>query len=143
MRAFLLLILFGMSILPALAQEPGAAEETEEAEEEEEIVYETAYFAFVPAFVSNMQGKAKYIRTNIQIMTNRAEFLDEIKMHAPALRHEVLMVLAEKNGEDIMDNDGKEALRQELLAALGKALDEKVETKGLITDLFFTSYYVK
>ena len=135
MRAFLLLILIGLSSLAVYAADEPPAEE--------EVVHETAYYELKPSIVSNLHGKAKYIRTSIQLMTNRADLLHEIETHTPALRHEILMILAEKKGEDIMDNAGKEALRQELLAALNKVLNEKNEDKDLITDLFFTAYYVK
>lgn len=113
------------------------------AEEDEDIEYENAYFEITPDIVSNVKGKAKYIRTRIQLMTNRADMLYELETHAPLFRHVLLMNLVDKKGETIQTPQGKESLRKELLKALSKALDEKVETKGLLTDLFFTTYYVK
>jgi len=113
------------------------------AEDEEDINYETAYFEITPDIVSNVQGKAKYIRTKIQLMTNRADMLYEIETHAPVIRHTFLMTLVDKKGETIQTPQGKETLRKELLKAASAALDDKVETKGLLTDLFFTTYYVK
>lgn len=113
------------------------------AGDEEDIEYENAYFEISPDIVSNLQGKAKYIRTSIQLMTNRADMLYEIETHAPLFRHVFLMTLIDKKGESIQSPQGKESLRKELLKAASKALDEKVETKGLLTDLFFTTYYVK
>ena len=110
---------------------------------EDDIVYETAYFKIQPDIVSNVKGKAKYIRTSIQVMTDRADMLYEIETFDPMLRHVILMTLVDKKGEDIKSPEGKEALRVELKEALQEALDEKVSTKGLITDLFFTTYYVK
>ena len=113
------------------------------AEDEEDIVYENAYFEITPDIVSNLQGRAKYIRTHIQLMTNRADMLYELETHAPLFRHVFLMTLIDKKGESIQSPQGKESLRKELLKNASKALDEKVETKGLLTDLFFTTYYVK
>jgi flagellar basal body-associated protein FliL len=113
------------------------------AEEDENITYENAYYEISPDIVSNLQGQAKYIRTSIQLMTNRADMLYEIEAHAPLIRHVFLMTLIDKKGEAIKSPQGKEALRKELLEAASRALDEKIETKGLLTDLFFTTYYVK
>lgn len=127
----LLLVLFFLPLI-ALAED-----------EEENIVYENAYFEINPDIVSNVKGKAKYIRTRIQLMTNRADMLYEIETHAPLIRHVFLMTLVDKKGEAIQTPQGKEALRKELLKAASDALDEKIETKGLLTDLFFTTYYVK
>ena len=111
--------------------------------EDEDIAYETAYFEISPDIVSNLKGEAKYIRTRIQLMTNRADMLYELETHAPLFRHVLLMELVDQKGDKIKTPKGKEALRKKLLKALSKALDEKVEAKGLITDLFFTTYYVK
>lgn len=113
------------------------------AEEDEDIDYENAYFEITPDIVSNVKGKAKYIRTKVQLMTNRADMLYELETHAPLFRHVLLMNLIDKKGETIQTPQGKESLRKELLKELSRALDEKVETKGLLTDLFFTTYYVK
>ena len=115
----------------------------EDEESEEDIIYETAYYPISPDIVTNVKGKAKYIRTKIQIMTDRADMLWEIEEHDPLYRHVLLMILADKKGEDIKSPAGKESLRKEFLKALSDALDEKASTKGLIKDLFFTTYYVK
>ena len=111
--------------------------------EDEDIVYENAYLKMTPDLVSNVQGKNKYIRTSVQLMTNRADMLYQIEEHLPLIRHIFLMTLVDKNGEDIKSPEGKEALRKELLDSASKALDELTETKGLLTDLFFTTYYVQ
>lgn len=111
--------------------------------EDEEIVYENAYLKMSPDLVSNVQGKNKYIRTSVQLMTNRADMLYQIEEHLPLIRHIFLMTLVDKKGEDIKSPDGKEKLRKELLDNASKALDEHAETKGLLTDLFFTTYYVQ
>lgn len=112
------------------------------AEEEEDIAYETAYFEISPDIVSNLKDK-KYIRTHIQLLTNRADMLYELETHAPLFRHVFLMTLVDKEGAKIQTPQGKESLRKELLKNVSTALDEKVETKGLLTDLFFTTYYVQ
>ena len=111
--------------------------------EDEDIVYENAYLKMSPDLVSNVQGKSKYIRTSVQLMTNRADLLYQIEEHLPLIRHLFLMTLVDKKGEVIKSAKGKEALRKELLAIASKALDQHTETKGLLTDLFFTTYYVQ
>lgn len=110
---------------------------------EDDVTYETAYFDIAPDIVSNVQGKAKYIRTHIQLMTNRADLLYLLETHAPLFRHVLLMTLVDQKGEDIQTPKGKEKLRNKLRDALSEALDEKIDEKGIITDLYFTTYYVK
>jgi len=113
------------------------------AEDEEEIVYENAYIKLTPDLVSNLQGRKTYIRTAVQLMTNRAELIYHIEEHLPLIRHVFLMTLIDKDASDIKTAKGKEALRKEMLKAASKALDEKVPVKGLLTDVFFTTYHVK
>ncbi len=137
MRKILVFLLFFMLFSTAIAAD------VEEKAEDEDIEYQTAYFKIQPDIVSNLKGKSKYIRTSIQLQTNRAELLYQIETHAPYLRHVMLMTLVDQNGDQIKKPDGKESLRKELLAVVSAALDEKAENKGLITDLFFTTYYVQ
>ena len=111
--------------------------------EDEEIVYENAYIKLSPDLVSNLQGRKTYIRTAVQLMTNRAELMYHIEEHLPLIRHVFLMTLIDKKASDIKSPKGKEALRKEMLKAAAKALDEKVPVKGLLTDVFFTTYHVK
>lgn len=142
--ALLLISAAGAFFLLSGNDEDVADSETEvAAEENENIAYETAYFDISKDIVSNVQGKAKYLRAHIQLVTDRADMLYEIETHAPLYRHVILMTLVDKKGESIQTPKGKESLRQELLKTVSAALDNKIETKGLITDLIFTAYYVK
>jgi len=136
MRKILVFLLFFMLFSTSFAEE-------EKTEAEDDTVYETAYFKIEPDIVSNVKGKAKYIRTSIQLQTNRADLLYEIETHAAYIRHILLMNIVDQDGGSIKQNDGKESLRKELLSAVSSGLDEKAEHKGIITDLFFTTYYVK
>jgi flagellar basal body-associated protein FliL len=112
-------------------------------DKEEDIVYENAYIKLSPDLVSNLQGRKTYIRTSIQLMTNRAELAYHIEEHLPLIRHVFLMTLIDKKASDIKSPKGKEALRKEMLKLASKALDEKIPVKGLLTDVFFTTYHVK
>jgi flagellar FliL protein len=113
------------------------------AEEKEEIAYENAYIKLEPDLVSNLQGRKTYIRTAVQLMTNRADLIYHIQDHLPLIRHVFLMTLIDKKASDIKSPKGKESLRKEMLEAASKALDDKVPVKGLLTDVFFTTYHVK
>lgn len=110
---------------------------------EDDIVYENAYIKMPRDLVSNLQGKRSYIRTRIQLLTDRADLQLEIQDHIPLLHHTFMMIVIDKKAADIKTAAGKESLRKELLEAGAKVLDEKVATKGLLTDLFFTSFHVQ
>lgn len=101
-----------------------------------------AYFELKPSLVSNVNGAAKYIRCDVQLMTENPDNLENIQLHDPALRHELLMMFADEDGGVLMTPDGKESLRKRALGALQGVLKEKTG-KSLIEELYFTRYYVQ
>jgi flagellar FliL protein len=100
------------------------------------------YIELKPSIVANLNGGPKYIRCDVQLMTTDAERVDEITLHAAALRHEILLLLPDIDGESLTSHKGKEALRSRLLAALQGVL-ERTTGDPLVEDLYFTSFYVQ
>lgn len=108
----------------------------------DETAPDIGYFALKPSIVSNLTGGPKYIRCDIQLMTEQAEQLPRIELHAPALRHAVLMLLAAQDGTQLTTRDGKERLRKDALAAVQEQL-KGLTGETLVNDLYFTAYYVR
>ena len=100
------------------------------------------YFPLKPSFVSNLRGGPKYIRCDIQLMTEQAEEIPKIELHAAALRHSILMLLAGQDGKQIKTREGKEELRQAALQSVRAQLEE-LSGDAIVNDLYFTAYYVK
>ncbi len=111
-----------------------AAEETEPVE--------IAYFALKPSIVTNLTGGPKYIRCDIQLKTDRAPVLPQIELHQAALRHAILILIAGEDGRQLQTPAGKEQLRKKALASVQAQLTE-LAGEPLVSDLYFTSYYVK
>lgn len=103
---------------------------------------EITYFELKPSLVSNVNGAAKYIRCDVQLMTGDPDNLEDIQLHNPALRHELLMMFANEDGGKLMTSDGKESLRKRALDAVRGVLQGKTG-KPLIEELYFTRYYVQ
>ena len=103
---------------------------------------ETAYYELKPSLVSNVTGAAKYIRCDVQLMTDNPDLIPHLALHSPALRHELLMMFAGEDGGVLMTPDGKEGLREKALDALRAVLKEKTGN-ATIEELYFTSYYVQ
>ncbi len=100
------------------------------------------YFSLTPSLIANVNGKARYARCDIQFMVTDEVSLSEVRLHAPALRHELLLLLGDQKGTDLQDPKGKERFRQSALSAVGKVI--KAQTgKNSIKDLFFTSFFVQ
>jgi flagellar FliL protein len=103
---------------------------------------EVAYFALKPSIVTNLTGGPKYIRCDIQLKTDKAPMLPQIELHVAALRHAILILIAGEDGRQLQTPAGKEQLRQKALAAVQAQLTE-LAGEPLVSDLYFTNYYVK
>lgn len=103
---------------------------------------QAVYFSLSPSFIANVHGKARYARCDIQLMVTDEESLADVRLHAPAIRHELLLLLGDQNGEDLQTPKGKERFRQTALTAVG-GVTKSLTGKNSIKDLFFTSFYVQ
>lgn len=119
-----------------------AASTVPAADDEEQPEIDIGYHALKPAIVSNLNGGPKYIRCDVQLKTEQASELSTIELHTPALRHAILMLIAGEDGNRLATRKGKEDLREKALAAVQRQLEELAGEK-LVSDLYFTSYYVK
>jgi len=132
----LLLIILFCSLLPGplSAAEDDATEKTEKAQVE--------YLKLAPSLVTNVQGGAKYVRCDVQLMTRDPESLEQLKLHTPAIRHELLLLLSDQQGKQLKQPKGKEKLRKQALAAVQKVM-QGLTGKPMADDLFFTSFFVQ
>ena len=81
---------------------------------------------YVPldAFVVNLSDKDtdKFAQIGITLQVDDSKVADDMKTYMPALRNGILMILAHKSSEELLERDGKENLAQEILRAAALAL---------------------
>lgn len=86
---------------------------------------------YVPleAFVVNLADKEtdKYAQIGITLQVDDAKVADDMKTYMPALRNGILMILAHKSSEELLQRDGKETLAQEIMIAAAHALGIEVD----------------
>ncbi len=136
MRSFKILLALMMLVTPPLFAEDEEAEETEEATQ---VI---SYYQVKPSLTANLASGGKYIRCDVQLMTNDELFLEELNLHGPAIRHSLLLLLSEQDGKSIKTPSGKEALRKKALSAIGKLMQE-LSGKNELKALFFTTFLVQ
>ncbi|MCM8854891.1 MAG: flagellar basal body-associated FliL family protein [Candidatus Thiodiazotropha sp.] len=132
-------ILIAMLIFLAL---PLMAEDEKDEKTEEEAPPTINYYQVKPSLVANLASGGKYIRCDIQLMTNDELFLEDLNLHGPAIRHTLLLLLSEQDGKNIKTSDGKEALRKKALSVISKLMQELSGKEG-IKALFFTTFFVQ
>jgi flagellar FliL protein len=73
---------------------------------------------FVPLdpFVVNLadKGSDRFAQIAITLQIDDPKFADQIKLYMPAIRNNILMVLANKTSEELLTRAGKEALAAEI-----------------------------
>ncbi len=115
-----------------------SAEEVAAEVEEKQL----AYLSLDPSLITNVHGGAEYVRCDIQLMTKDETNLEDIELHSPIIRHELLLLLGDQQGTDISTPEGKEALRQKALQVVSSVV--LAETgKSSVHDLYFTSFFVQ
>jgi flagellar FliL protein len=137
MRSFRILFALMMLIAPPLF-----AEDEKEEEEAEEAAPVISYYQIKPSLVANLASGGKYIRCDVQLMTNDERFLEELNLHGPAIRHSLLLLLSEQDGKSIKTAKGKEALRKEALSNIGQLM-QGLSGKNELKALFFTTFFVQ
>ncbi|MCB1904748.1 MAG: flagellar basal body-associated FliL family protein [Gammaproteobacteria bacterium] len=137
MRSSILSLPVGAALLLLALPALSAESEEETAEKKPHLYYE-----LTPSIVANIQKGAKYLRADIQLMTREEDSLAQIEHHAPALRHELFMLISDQEGSQLKGPKGKESFRKSALKALQKVM-QALTGKEMVEDLFFSSFFVQ
>jgi len=108
-------------------------------EESAEPVIE--YVELKPKFTVNLEKAGKYLVVNVQLMAEGEKYIEKIKKHLPALRHQLIMLYSGRSSTELQTMEQREALRVESKKAITKALDKHSNSDGF-RDLFFTEFLV-
>jgi flagellar FliL protein len=80
-------------------------------------------------FVVNLADKDadRYAQIGITLEVEDAHFAEELKAFMPAIRNGILMILAHKSSQDLLDRAGKEELAGEILRETSRTMGIDVE----------------
>jgi flagellar FliL protein len=80
-------------------------------------------------FVVNLTDKEvdRYAQIGITLEVEDAHFAEELKAFMPAIRNGILMILAHKSSQDLLDRAGKEELAGEILRETSRTMGIEVE----------------
>jgi flagellar protein FliL len=101
----------------------------------------TLYIALDPALVVNLEDAdtVRYLQVEMQLQTKKPAVEEAVKLHMPALRNALLMLLSEQDYHELLKVTGKEKLRVASLAAVRRVLKEQADMGG-VDNLYFTSF---
>ncbi|MGE0484880.1 MAG: flagellar basal body-associated protein FliL [Gammaproteobacteria bacterium] len=141
--AVVALVLVGGAVGLTLALTGGdkpAAEEAAAAEPEKPV--EAVYVDLKPEFVINFRDRndrPKFLKAEMSVSTHEPDIEEAITRHMPAIRNNLVLLLSRQIYEDLVPNEGKEALRQQALAEVQSVLEAQIGKAG-VDDLYFSNF---
>jgi flagellar FliL protein len=137
-RYLSLLLAAYLFVLPAYAQD-------ETADGEESATSASRYIDLKPDFVVNYGGvgRLRYLKTSISLrVSGGSAGPSGLRHHMPYVRHALVMRLSRATEEELASMEGRELLRQDVLAVVREVLlgEEGVQH---IDDLLFNSFIVQ
>ena len=114
-----------------------------EAEPKEEPLADPIYLGLSPAFLVNFDhnGTIRYLQIELQVMARDQDIIDKVEANMPAVRNKVILLLSAQNYDAVSTVEGKEQLRQDVLAAVNESL--QLTEGDALEDAFFTNFVVQ
>jgi flagellar protein FliL len=105
---------------------------------------EAIYFSLDPPFIVNFTGKsrARFLQVSIQGLTRDAQVKEDITKHFPQVRNNLVLLLSSKTYDELNTQEGKVALRKQVLKEIQKVLETETGKEG-IEDVYFTSFVMQ
>ncbi len=105
---------------------------------------ELIYYTFEQPFTVNFQTETglRFLQVNMDVAAHSQADIDGLVAHMPVVRNKLIFLLSNQSYEHLISRQGKEALRDEILAAIQEVLKERTGSAG-VEDLFFTSFVIQ
>ena len=131
------LILCAMILLLGYAQ-------AQAAEEAEKVSTTSAYISLGDPLILNLSGAKRltFLQISADVLISDADAEETIKIHVPAIRHSLIMLLSEQKAIDIKSPNRREEIRQQATTQV-KALIADLSGNRDISDILFSSILVQ
>ncbi len=134
-----------LALAAALAAGFASARQAHAAGEAEDGKPTSIYVSMHPHFLTNLAGGRRFVSIKAQALVNNEVTRDALTLHMPAIRHELLMMLAEKGAEDLNGVEQKQAFLDAAAGIMREVLaryaDE--ETGAGVEGMFITSMVIQ
>lgn len=133
---------YGFAQAPEEKQEPDVREPEEQ--EQRKAPAPAMYLPIKPAFVVNYggAGRLRYLKTELSVRLENADAANSIRHHLPYIRNNLVMLFARQTDESLSSQEGKEALRRDVLAEIRKVIKEEDGREGVV-DVYFDTFIVQ
>ena len=113
-------------------------------EEKKEEPAKAPVFLTLDTFTVNLQPDPdeKFLQVDISLQVASAEVAEAIKLHMPAVKNRLLLLLTSKSAAEISTVEGKQDLSNEIIAEVSKPFGPDAKPQEVL-DVFFTSFVVQ
>lgn len=134
--AVLVLAIVGVGAMLMLKKNADAEAETEDGAEEPAKVSVSKHdpksppvFAPLEPFTVNLADKEaeRYAQVGITLELDNAKTEAELKLYMPAVRNNILMLLAHKTSDELLEREGKDRLAREVARETSRGLGIEIE----------------
>ena len=134
--------IFSLCLL--IAVQSYAQAQTAEDEDAEVVKVDSAYVSLGEALVLNLRGKKRntFLQISADILVRDADSEEIIKMHVPAIRHSLIVLLSEQEARDIKSPEKREAIRKIATSQI-KTLVAELSGNEDVSDVLFSSILVQ
>lgn len=116
----------------------------DEEHAEEKVEAKAPTFVVIEPFVVNLQQESgdQYLQVAMTLQVGDAATAESLKLFMPQVRSRLLMVLSSKKASELLTNEGKRKLTDEIIDQLGEPFSGKGKGPN-ITDVFYTSFVIQ
>lgn len=154
----LVAVSIGGTVVALKMLSPAPATETSaNAEPAKPSLAPAIYFDMAPNFTINftVNGRQRYLQAAITLLHRDPDLDILLKLHMPAIRNGLVMLLSSKNFDELQTNEGKETLKAEALAIINDLLkkeqevlaaaneDEEKKPVTMVEQVLFTNFVMQ
>lgn len=110
------------------------------AEEPAQAIYASLGNRFVVSL--EREGKAHHLQVAINVLTREQAVVDELTLHAPLIQSRIVSLLGAQDFDRLRTDEGKVALRAEVLALVQEILSAETGNPG-VEQVFFTDFVLQ
>lgn len=102
-------------------------------------------FVILDSFTVNLTPEEdgdKYLQVTLTLQVAEEKDAEEIKLHMPQVRSRILLLLSSKKASELLIQEGKTKLTQEIVKEVNKPFNPKGEPQK-VTSVFFTSFVIQ
>lgn len=120
---------------------------TREPSKHQEVKREPAkppVFVVLDSFTVNLSPEdgEKYLQVSLTLQVAEEKDAEDIKLHMPQVRSRILLLLSSKKASELLMQEGKTKLTQEIVSEINKPFNPHGEPQKA-TSVFFTSFVIQ